>query len=126
MTWFADLRERLIGPLGPKTPEIFLGAFGKHPGWDDHLDALGLDTEALILAKQHFYVQGIGGVIDSGVWDNAVQGGVIPEFKHLFAWSSGADLLVGRLWASADGKGRARYPMIACVHCAHQIGRAHV
>ena len=31
--------------------QIFLGAFGKHPGWDDHVEDLGLETESLIYAK---------------------------------------------------------------------------
>jgi hypothetical protein len=29
-----------------------LGAFGKHPGWNDHLDDQGLDTNELINLKR--------------------------------------------------------------------------
>src|SRR5260370_12574366 len=45
--------------------QIFLGAFGKHPGWDDHVEDLGLETESLIYAKTLLYVQGIGAQIHS-------------------------------------------------------------
>lgn len=97
---------------------VFLGAFGKHPGWDDHVEDLGLETASLILARTLLYVQGIGAQIDSGAWEKLEPGQQIPEFKHLFVWQRGAQFLVGRLWSSSDGKGRTRYPMIACTHWA--------
>src|SRR5258705_3476695 len=50
----------------PSGRQVFLAAFGKHPGWDDHVEDLGLDSESLIFAKTLLYVQGIGGQIDSG------------------------------------------------------------
>ena len=49
-------------------PQVCLGAFGKHPGWDDHMDDLGLETESLLQAKHLLYVQGIGQHINSGVF----------------------------------------------------------
>ncbi len=37
--------------LEPETGRyIALGAFGKHPGWDDHIEDLGLETDSLIVA----------------------------------------------------------------------------
>src|SRR2546425_1786022 len=48
---------------------VTLAAFGKHPGWDDHLPGLGLETELLVQIKQVFYVRGIGGQIDSAAWE---------------------------------------------------------
>ena len=49
--------------------QIFLGAFGKHPGWDDHVEDLGLETGSLVTANTLFYVQCIGGESDAGAWE---------------------------------------------------------
>jgi hypothetical protein len=98
-------------------PAIYLGAYGKHPGWDDHIDDIGLDTESLLLAKQVLYVDGIGGQIDSGEWDKLNENQRLPEFKHIIVWKRGNAFLLGRIWSSRDGKNRTKYPMIACTHC---------
>jgi formylglycine-generating enzyme required for sulfatase activity len=97
--------------------QVFLGAFGKHPGWDDHIEDLGLETDSLIFAKTLLYVQGIGSQIDSGGWEKLEANQQIPAFKHVFLWRRGNQFLLGRLWSSSDGKGRSRYPMIVCAHC---------
>lgn len=96
---------------------FFLAAFGKHPGWDDHIEDLGLETESLIFAKTLLYVQGIGGQIDSGDWEKLEPPQRLAVFKHLFIWQRGGQFLIGRMWSSSDGKGRTRYPMVVCAHC---------
>jgi hypothetical protein len=98
-------------------PAIHLGAYGKHPGWDDHIDDIGLETESLLLAKQILYVDGIGGQIDSGAWDKLREDERLPEFKHIMVWKRGPAFLLGRMWSSRDGKNRTKYPMIVCAHC---------
>ena len=95
--------------------QIFLGAFGKHPAWNDHMDDIGLETESLVAAKKHLYIDGIGGQISSGAWEKLDADQQIP-FRHLFIWSRPPQLLVGELWASRDGKGRSLYPMVVCAH----------
>ena len=116
VNWLNKFRES----FQPKAvPGLALGAFGKHPGWNDHLEDLGLDTEALLATRQLLYVQGIGGLIESGGWNNADPSDPIPEFAHVFFWFSAPDFVAGRLWASHDGKGRDRYPMVICAHAAH-------
>jgi hypothetical protein len=106
------------GMFSRKTkPAIYLGAYGKHPGWDDHIDDIGLETESLLLAKQVLYVDGIGGQIDSGEWDKLRDNERLPEFKHIIIWKRGKAFLLGRMWSSRDGKNRTKYPMIACAHC---------
>jgi formylglycine-generating enzyme required for sulfatase activity len=95
---------------------IGLAAFGKHPGWDDHVEDLGLETESLIIAKTLFYVNGIGGQIDSGAWEKLDASQQLPGFKHVFLWQRSGQFLIGRLWSSSDGKGRKRYPMVVCTH----------
>lgn len=104
-----------VTPGSPK--QIFLGAFGKHPGWDDHVEDLGLETYSLIEAKKLFYVQGIGGEIDAGAWEKLDDSQRLPAFKHVFLWQRPGQFLIGRLWSSSDGKGRTRYPMVICAHC---------
>jgi formylglycine-generating enzyme required for sulfatase activity len=98
--------------------QIFLGAFGKHPGWDDHVEDLGLETSSLISAKVLFYIQGIGGEIDAGAWEKLDETQRVPAFNHVFVWHRPGQVLIGRLWSSSDGKGRTRYPMVVCAHCS--------
>lgn len=98
----------------PDQRQIFLGAFGKHPGWDDHIDDIGLETESLVAAKQLLYVEGIGSQI--GPWEKLEGGDQIP-FRHVFVWRREAQTLIGRMWMSSDGKKRTRYPMVVCAHC---------
>jgi hypothetical protein len=95
---------------------LALGAFGKHPGWDDHIEDLGLETETLILAKHVFYVQGVGGQIDTGAWEKLDPAQRTEGFNHVFVWQRAGQYLVGRMWSSSDGKGRTRYPMVVCAH----------
>jgi len=97
--------------------QVFLGAFGKHPGWDDHVEDLGLETESLIFAKKLIYVEGIGGQIDAGAWEKLDPAQQVPAFKHVFVWRRSGQFLIGRMWSSSDGKGRTRYPMVICAHC---------
>ena len=102
--------------FNPSGRYVGLAAFGKHPGWDDHVEDLGLETESLNIAKTLFYVNGIGGQIDSGAWERIEPAQQLPAFKHVFLWQRSGQFLIGRLWSSSDGKGRKRYPMVVCLH----------
>ena len=103
------------GPGSAQTRGLFLGAFGKHPGWDDHIDDLGLETDRLVDLKSLLYVEGIGSRIDSGVWDKLESSQQVDGFSHTFLLRARGDWTFGRLWTSSDGKGRTRYPMVlAC------------
>ncbi len=93
-----------------------MGAFGKHPGWNDHIDDLGLDTQRLVEFKRKVYIDGIGACVDSGRWDRLGPGQSLPGFSHVFLFRGGGDVVIGRMWSSQDGKGRSRYPMVLCVH----------
>jgi hypothetical protein len=96
----------------PAVPKLNLAAFGKHPGWDDHIPGIGLETETLAQLKQTFYVGGIGSQIDSGAWEKLEPGKRVEGFAHTFLWRRQGHLILGRLWSSTDRKGRAKYPMI--------------
>jgi len=120
--------KKIVSHLRPGTPNagyagserVFVAAFGKHPGWDDHIDDIGLETDVFVNVKRLLYVQGIGGNIDSGSWDKLQGNQLIKEFKHVFVWCMYNNVVVGRIWSSRDGKGRTSYPMIVCVQC-HQL-----
>jgi len=106
----------LPGSLGaPKAPRAILGAFGKHPAWNDHIDPdLGLD-ERLIQFKQLLYLDGIRDrAIPSWHKSDPTQ---LVQFGHVFAWEMGDEVIVGRLWHSSDGRGRDDFPMVVCAHC---------
>ncbi|NLF31765.1 MAG: hypothetical protein GX591_12860 [Planctomycetes bacterium] len=98
-------------------PGIHVGAFGKHPGWDDHIDDIGLATDELVALKRIVYLQGVGGNVDAGAWDALDADRRLEGFRHLLLYDAGDAFLVARLWSSTDGKGRARYPMVAAVQC---------
>ncbi len=110
-SWLDGLRAKVMG----SAPGVYLGAFGKHPGWDDHIEPIGLDSEPLLAARDILYVRGIGGVIDAALWEKKPEE-VLPHIAHIFCWNGDSDTLIGRMWSSTDGKGRARYPMVALAH----------
>jgi hypothetical protein len=95
--------------------KVHVAAFGKHPGWDDHIEEIGLDSALLVNAKRVLYTECLGGNIDSGVWEKIDEDKRLP-FKHVFYWKTNDGLLIGRMWASKDGKGRTKYPMVLCAH----------
>ena len=97
---------------------VFIAAFGKHPGWDDHIDDIGLDTDVLVGVKRILYTQGIGNNIDSGSWDKLEENQRVEKYGHTLVWCIKGDVVVGRLWSSRDGKGRSSYPMVVCVQCS--------
>jgi hypothetical protein len=105
------LRDRL-------DQSIQLAGFGKHPAWDDHIDDLGLSTETLVIIRRILYSEGIGCQVSSGAWIQLEEKRQAPDFDHRFVWSRQAQSVVGGIWASSDGKGRAHFPMIVCL----QIG----
>jgi hypothetical protein len=101
----------MMGMDSPRRTGVHVAAFGKHPGWDDHIEDIGLDHELLVQAKRVLYTEGMAGNIDSGAWDRLPDDQRLPAFKHTFWWKQGDLLIVGRMWSSRDGKGRSKYPM---------------
>ena len=87
-------------------------AFGKHPAWDDHLAEEGHWTPGLRDLKDWLYVRGIAGCIDRGLWDPHTLGVSPTPFNHILVWQRTADSIAAIVWASADAKGRNRYPMV--------------
>lgn len=96
---------------------VWLAAFGKHPGWNDHLDDIGLETDRLVSVRRTLYVDGIGGLIGAGTWEAMDEASRDEGFAHSFLWRQPDGLVVGRMWSSSDGKGRKKYPMIVCAMC---------
>jgi hypothetical protein len=108
--------SRFGSSKAPPSRRVLLAAFGKHPGWDDHVE-IGLESERLIEVRRVLYVEGVGGNVESGAWDRLGAQQRLPEFKHMFVWARPDGAQVGRLWSSRDGKGRTRYPMVVCADC---------
>ncbi|MDX2146326.1 MAG: hypothetical protein SFZ23_02290 [Planctomycetota bacterium] len=102
----------------PKGPALSLAAFGKHPAWDDHIEDQGIDTDRLVETRRVLYVEGIGANIDSGAWDKLPPDQAIAAFGHVFLWTNKESVLVGRMWASSDGKGRTKYPLVVVAQCS--------
>jgi formylglycine-generating enzyme required for sulfatase activity len=110
--------------LSPSGAHVALGVFGKHPGWNDFIEPtaevtqedLGLETDSLNLVKIVLLVNGIGGQIDSAAWEALEPAKQLPGFGHVFVWQRSGQFIIGRLWSSSDGKGRKKYPMVACAH----------
>ena len=105
---------RILGKKGARHhgPTVRVAAFGKHPAWNDHVEDIGLDTESLVELRRLLYLDGIGGNIDSGAWDS-LGAGALEGFSHVFCRSTHASVIVGRMWSSTDGVGRAKYPFVA-------------
>lgn len=100
----------------PDAPRIYVGAFGKHPGWNDHLDDIGLVTGSLVTARRLLYGAGISSQIESAAWDKLGPDKTLPAFDHVFLWTRSAETIAGLIHASRDGKGRALYPLITVAH----------
>lgn len=81
------------------------------------MDELGLTTDRLISLRRLLYVDGINSNIDSGAWRDLEPDELVDRFHHIFVWTVGTDILIGRMWSSSDGRGRKLYPMIVTVHC---------
>lgn len=116
------ITSKLMTRAEAPSAAVALAAFGKHPGWDDHVDDMGLTTDLLVSTKRLLYVDGIGGNIDSGSWERLTEDQRLAGFDHAFFWKVGSQLLVGRFWSSRDGKGRTKYPMVVCAQCNGQSG----
>lgn len=110
--------QRILNPgkaaaeSGPA--RLTLAVFGKHPGWNDHLPGISVETEALAHVKHSLYVTGIGGRIDAGAWRNLEPGKRLEGFDHVFLWLRAGQVLLGRMSSSEDGLHRKEYPLVLC------------
>jgi hypothetical protein len=107
----------------PLSARVQVAGFGKHPAWDDHIDDPGLTTETLVLTKQLLYSEGIATQLASGTWDQIEKSGNAIEFDHRFVWAREKQTIVGAIWASADRKGRTRFPLVICAQA--DLGDQH-
>ena len=108
---------KLIGGRDGDGADVRLAVFGKHPGWDDHIEEFPLETEELAWVKRRLYTEGIANNIDSGAWERLEENARAEGFRHVFVWRLPKGDIIGRLWSSRDGKGRSQYPMVVAVHC---------
>jgi len=114
-SFIRNIFRKLTGAGLRPAPQVYVAAFGKHPGWNDHIDDPGLESQRLVALKRVLYVQGVAGNIDSGAWERLGEQNQVPGFHHLVLCQCEQDSIVARLWSSSDGKGRTRYPMIVAI-----------
>ena len=112
--FFQKLTSR-IRPAGSAQPSLDLCLFGKHPGWDDHMEDIGRQSRELLDFKRMLYVEGVGGNIDSGNWAHLPESERLARFNHLLIATRDDYCIMATLTASADGKGRNLYPIVAAV-----------
>lgn len=103
----------------PDAPRFYLSGFGKHPGWNDHLDDIGVITGSLVMAKAMIY-DGIAHQVESAAWEKGGPARMAAGFDHVIHWRRMHESLTGLMWSSSDGKGRSLYPMITLAHCVGQ------
>jgi len=116
--WFDKVRAKKNSDSDPAShpPSVFLGAFGKHPGWRDYVD-IGVESNELAEANRILNFEGVRRILDAGSWDKLDPAQRLSDFNHLFVWRMRQDhVLVGWIWPSRDATGTRFYPMIACVH----------
>ncbi len=95
---------------------IPLAVFGKHPAWSDHLEDIGLDTPSLAEFKQRLYTDGVRANLDTGAWEQLPDERKVADWDHRLFMTGPRGMLLARLWASSDGRGRRAYPMVAATH----------
>lgn len=95
---------------------LTLALFGKHPAWSDHLEDIGLDTPSLADFKNWLYVEGIRSNLDTGAWERLEEDRKLPEWNHRLFMTGPRGMIIARIWASSDGRGRRAYPMVAATH----------
>src|SRR5258708_31723567 len=72
------------GSAGASTPRVALGAFGKHPGWEEHIDGF-LNDANLVAIKTALYgpiEEGIG----RGEWKALDKAGQGTPFRPPILW----------------------------------------
>ena len=125
-TFFKRLLNRGGRPAADSGPaRLTLAAFGKHPGWNDHIPGIGVETEALAHVKHALYVSGIGGRIDAGAWRSLEPEKRLEGFAHVFLWLREGHVILGCLHSSEDGLHRKEYPLVLCVD-AERIAPANM
>ena len=95
---------------------FLLGVFGKHPAWSDHLEDIGIDTPSLAAFKRWLYVDGIRTNLDTGAWERLPDDRKVADWNHRLFMTGPKGILIARLWATSDGRGRRAYPMVAVTH----------
>lgn len=95
---------------------LLLAVFGKHPAWSDHLEDIGIDSPSLAEFRRWLYVDGIRPNLDSGAWERLPAGRMLPEWNHRLLMVGPTGMILARLWATSDGRGRRAYPLVAATH----------
>ena len=114
-------------PAGPRYAGLpaAVGAFGKHPAWDDFMPDLGLGHPALAAFKWLLFDNAIAPHVQHGTWDAWPPEDAVDAFDLAMlyrpAWhgDGGSDgepqgLVAARVSPSRDGRDRTLYPLVLC------------
>ncbi len=96
-------------------------AFGKHPGWADHIDDIPIPTPELGLVRELLYARGIRRVIDRGGWAELPDDRRLGGFDHRFLWYIEGKAVIGRMRRSTDTSGRSAYPFVVCAQAPEEF-----
>ena len=92
----ADFYRRFLrdglGWLRSGGPRVYLAAFGKHPGWNDHMDDLGLAPQPAV--RKRILTSKASWQPATGAWEQLDESARLPSFNHLSAGSAAVSLAV--------------------------------
>ncbi len=102
-----------------------VGAFGKHPAWDDFMPDLGLGHAALSAFKWILFDNGIAAHVEHGTWESWPPEDATGDFDLAMLYrppwpGDGGDdaepqgWIAARVAPSRDGRDRTRYPLTLC------------
>ncbi len=97
--------------------DVGVTAFGKHPGWADHIDDIPIPAPELRRVRELLYARGIRRVIDRGGWAELPDERRLSGFDHRFLWFLDGAAVIGRMVRSTDASGRSAYPFVMCAQC---------
>lgn len=97
---------------------ITVASFGKHPGWTDFMDHLGVKSELVVRAKNDLVIGAVGTLIAQQRWDAVPSDKASSPSHWLWMWQEESSFLIGLTWPSQDGiTPPRRFPMTLCAHC---------
>ena len=113
----AKFMQSLLGRFGNARQAepgeaVLVGVCGKHPCEEDHFSDYPPGAVRMPDLMRQMYTEGIKANIESCAWKQLDAARRIAAFEHVFLYSSGSEIVLGRLWPSRDRVGRADYPII--------------
>jgi len=94
----------------------YLGVFGKHSQWADHMPDIGMVTPSMIEFKRWLYLDGIRTAVDSRTWSESSSEGGVSKWGHRILIWGAKGIILAELFDTKDMRGRGAYPFVICLH----------